>query len=332
MRLININEIGNKEFDEQVFCYLTIVSLIVFIIFFALYLACVGHYVWYSISFSVKLWSNLVYLWFAFWFSFISCLAWSKYRAGLLTTNWLMRSSPSRTLIKFRSFQNYNYPETDPVVIELYWREIDWVRMTKETSHKPGSDGGVTEFFTYLDMKLNSSQEELNIIRQGLVNERSLKPLSSKVNELKSELFHARKSKAPKHELDGIKEHLRREKSVKHLSKGSHVKYHDYPVILVDDAVLRIRWNGIKPNIKKTLVYLADFVKIETDNKIQSDSSGKLEGKELDDMILDRISKGDKLDAINLVQRKYNFNSTEAKLFVDELMSHQSTEKINQGN
>ena len=162
-----------------------------------------------------------------------------------------------------------------------------------------------------------------------MVNERSLKPLSSKVNELKSELFHARKSKAPKHELDGIKEHLRREKSVKHLSKGSHVKYHDYPVILVDDAVLRIRWNGIKPNIKKTLVYLSDFVKIEKNNKIESDSSGKLEGKELDDMIMDRVSKGDKIDAIKLVQRHYDYSNTEAKLFVDELMGQQSTNKDN---
>ena len=159
MRLINIHQVGNKEFDEQVFRYTTIGSLIVFSIFFALFLACVGHYVWYSVSFSVELWSNLVYLWFAFWFSFISCLAWSRYRAGILVSNWLMRSSSSRTLIKFRSFQNYNYPETDLVVIEIYWREIDWVRMTKETSHKQGSDGGVTEFFTYLDMKLNSSQE-----------------------------------------------------------------------------------------------------------------------------------------------------------------------------
>lgn len=329
MRLINIHQVGNKEFDEQVFRYSTIGSLIVFSIFFALFLACVGHYVWYSVSFSVELWSNLVYLWFAFWFSFISCLAWSRYRAGLLVSNWLMRSSSSRTLIKFRSFQNYNYPETDLVIIEIFWREIEWVRLTKETSHKPGSDGDVTEFFTYLDLKLNTSQEEFNLIRQGLVNERSLKPLSSKVNELKSELFHARKSKASKHELEGIKERLRREKSTRHLNSRSSVKYHDYPVSLVDDAVLRIRWNGVKPNIKKTLVYLSDFVKIEKDNKIESDSTGKLQGKKLDDMIMDRVSKGDKIDAIKLVQRKYNFNSTEAKLFVDELMGQQSTNKGN---
>tara|TARA_R110002072_G_scaffold6364_7_gene37596 strand:- start:6861 stop:7856 length:996 start_codon:yes stop_codon:yes gene_type:complete len=323
MRLINIHEVGNKEFNELVFCYSTIASLIVFIIFFALLLTCVGHYVWYSISFSVELWGKLVYLWFAFWFGFISCLAWSRYRAGLLVSNWLMRSSPSRTLIKFRSFQNHNYPESDLVVIELYWREVKWLRMTKETSHKPGSDSTVTEFFTYLDMKLNLSQEELSLIREGLANERRLKPLSSKVNELKSELFHARKKKPPKHEIDEIKERLRHEKSIKTLDKSSSVKYHDYPVALVGD-VLRLRWNGIKPNIKKALVYLSDFTKIETDNKIESDSTGKLEGEKLDDMILDRISKGDKMDAIKLVQRHYNYDTTEAKLFVDELMSHQS--------
>ncbi len=329
MRLINIDQVGNKEFDEQVFRYSTIGSLIVFSIFFALFLACVSHYVWYSTSFSVGIWKHLVYLWFAFWFGFIACIAWSRYRAGLLASNWLMRSSTNRSVIKFRSFQNYNYPETDLVVIELYWREIEWVRMTKETSHKPGSDGGVTEFSTYLDMKLLSSQEELNLIKQGLVNERSLKPLSSKVNELKSELFHARKSKAPQLDIDNIKQRLRYEKSIKHLNKRSSVKYHDYPVSLVNDNMLRIRWNGIKPNIKKTLAYLTNFITIEADNKIESDSSGKLTGKKLDDMILDRISKGDKIDAINLVQRHYNYSTTEAKLFVDELMSQQSTNKDN---
>lgn len=330
MKLINIHQVGNKEFDEQVFRHSTIASLIVFSIFFALFLACVGHYVWYSISFSVGIWNHLVYLWFAFWFSFIACSAWSRYRAGMLASNWLMRSSFNRTLIKFRSFQNYNYPETDLVVIELYWREIEWIRMTKETSHKPGSDGGATEIFTYLDMKLHSSQEELKLIRKGLVNERSLKPLSSKVNELKSELFHARKSKATKHDIENIKERLRHEKSIKHLNKRSSVKYHDYPVSLVNDDVLRIRWNGINPNIKKTLAYLSDFIRIEADIKIESDSNGKLTGKKLDDMIIDRISKGDKIDAIKLVQRHYNYSTTEAKLFVDELMSHQSSEKTNQ--
>ncbi len=329
MRLINLYQVGNKEFDEQVFRYSTIGSLIVFSIFFALFLVCVGHYVWYSASFFVGIWQHLVYLWFVFWSSFIACVAWSRYRAGLLTSNWLMRSSSNRTLIKFRSFQNYNYPETDPVVIELFWREIEWVRITKETSHKPDSDGRVTELFTYLDMKLNLSQEELNLIRQGLVNERSLKPLRSKVNELKSELFHARKRKVPKHEIDSIKERLRHEKSIKPLDKRSHVKYHDYPVSLLDDVVLRIRWNGIKPNINKTLAYLSDFIKIETDNNIESDSTGKLQGKKLDDMIMDRISKGDKIDAIKLVQRHYDYSNAEAILFVDELMGQQLTNKDN---
>ncbi len=169
-------------------------------------------------------------------------------------------------------------------------------------------------------MKLNLSREKLNLIKQGLVNERSLKPLSSKVNQLKSELFHARKSKVSKHELDDIKERLRLEKSISQLNSRSSVKYHDYPVSLVDDAVLRIRWNGIKPNIKKTLAYLSDFINIETDIKIESDSTGKLQGKKLDDMIMDRIIKGDKIDAIKLVQRHYGYSNTEAVLFVDELM------------
>lgn len=326
MRLVNIHAIGNKDYGEHVFSNSTFASLIVFLIFFGLFLTCVGHYVWVGISHPVGFWATLVYLWFAFWFGFIACLGWSRIKAGKLPSNWLLRSSPNRVLIKFRSFQNYNYPDSDPVVLEFFWSEIDWLRMTKETSHKPGSDGDVTEYFTYLDMKLNVSDEELDMIKQGLAKERSLPPLRSKVGELKSELFRARKDKRPKHEIEEIKNRLRYEKTIKQSNKKSSAKYHDYPVRLVDSNILRVRWNSIKPNIKKTLMYLSAFSTVETENKIETDTTGKRSGVAFDDMILDRISKGDKLDAIRLVREHYNYSTTEAKLFVDELMTQKTTD------
>lgn len=323
MRLISIHDIGSSLVDEKIFRVSVTRSIIVFTIFFILFLICIGHYVCYSISYSVGFWLTLVYLWFAFWFGFIAILAWYRYRAGRLSSNWLVRSSPEKVLVKFRSFQNHNYPDTDDVVIDIYWREIDSVRKTKAISHKPGSDGGVTEFITYLDMKLALPNEEIESIKAGLSKERALKPLRSKVGELKSELFHARKNKLPKYDIEDIKQRLRHEKSTKNKSMRSRAKYHDYPVSLVDNTVLRLRWNGIKPDIKKSLLYFSEFTQVADEIKLETDSSGEFKGKELDEMILDRITKGDKLDAISLVQRHYGYSTTEAKIFVEDLIEHQ---------
>ena len=92
---------------------------------------------------------------------------------------------------------------TDLVVIELFWRQIDWIRKTKEKTHKASSSGDsdVTEFNTYVDLKLNISEAELKQIKLGLAKERNNKPLRSEVSQLRHELFRARKNKAAKHEI-----------------------------------------------------------------------------------------------------------------------------------
>ena len=131
----------------------------------SLFLAVVGHYLWYSSKFSINYFGYAGYLWFGFWFGFIANLSWSRLRSSFLPSNWLLKISPGRLLIKFRSFQNYFYPETDPVVIDIHWRDIDWVRMTKETSSRTTSDTTETRFYTYLDIKLNLSDVEIKDIK-----------------------------------------------------------------------------------------------------------------------------------------------------------------------
>ena len=127
MKLISILNVGESVLDEHEFRTSSLGDFIAFSIFFILFLACVGHYIGYSMTGSVGFWGFAGYLWFGFWFGLIAWFAWSRFRASLLPSNWLVKASPDRLLIKFRSFQNYYYPETDPVVIELYWREIAWI-------------------------------------------------------------------------------------------------------------------------------------------------------------------------------------------------------------
>jgi len=181
-------------------------------------------------------------------------MAWSRLKACLRPTNWLLKLSSSRVLIKYRSFLNYKYTEIDPVVIELSWRDIIWVRKTKETSSRGQGDSAVTEFLTYLDLKLNLSEAELKVIEAGLNEERRRKPQRSEVSDLRHELFIARKNKDSQHKIEEIKDRIRLAKKNKKPGKIISIgKYNDYPVRLIDSDILRVRWNGIKPKIAKAL-------------------------------------------------------------------------------
>jgi hypothetical protein len=324
MRLISILEISDKAYDEKVYKTSLVSDLIAFTIFFLLLLASCVHYVWFLLKGEVNGFWYIGYVLFGGTFLLFTWIAWSRIKAGRLPSNWLVRSNTDRALIKFRSFQNYHYPKTDDVIIELPWREVRWVRKTKETLNKPGADGTVTQFFTYLDLKLNLSDHELQEIESALAKERNIKPLRSDLDKLRHELFRARKDKLPKHEIEEIKQRIKVEKMTKREKGKSGVKHHDYPVSLVQNNIMRIRWNGIRPNIKKILASLSDFLQIEEEVKIKSDSSVKLQGKELDDMILDRIAKGEMMDARNLVRVHYGYSMTEAKHFIDELMNESS--------
>lgn len=321
MRLISILELADTVLDETVFRNSNVSNIVVFVIFSTLIAICTYLFISGGYYRNGSVWSYVIYLWLVFWFGLFVWLAWSRFRSCLLPTNWLVKLSSDYVLVKYRSFQNLNYAKTDSVVIELPWRDIVWIRKTKETSCKDHGDSALREIFTYLDLKLNLSEEELQEIKAGLNEERNRKPPRSEVGELRHELFKARKSKSPKHEIQEIKEKIRQAKANKKSSqKKSGVKYNDYPVRLIDDAILRVKWNGIKPKIAKALASFSLQTNIEPELKINSDSTvDSLKGKELDDMILDRVSKGDTFDAMALVKKHYAYSTTEAKQFIDEL-------------
>ncbi len=320
MRLISILDVANTSYDEQVFRTSNTSNIIVFLVFATLIAICT--YIFIANGYYLKsfFWNYVIYLWCIFWFGLFVWMAWSRFRSCLLPTNWLVKLSSDRLLVKYRSFQNLNYADTDPVIIELSWRDLNWVRKTKETSSKDHGDSTTTEFFTYIDINLQLSKDELQEIKSALNEERKRKPPASEVGELRHELFQARKSKADKHEIQEIKERIRRAKgNSKSSQKVSGVKHNDYPVRLIDN-ILRIRWNGLKPKANQAIKSFTLHTKLETDLKLDSDStSDSLKGKELDDMILDRVSKGDRFDAMTLVKKHYGYSTTEAKKFIDEL-------------
>jgi hypothetical protein len=320
MRLISILDVTDTVLDEKNFRNSNVSNIIVFILFSLLIIGCTYIFIAEDYYRDGSVWSYIIYLWFVFWLGLFVWSAWSRFRSCLLPTNWLVKLSTDRILVKYRSFQNLNYAKTDSIIIELLWHDIDWVRKTKETSTKDKGDSAVTEFFTYLDLKLNLSEGDLKEIKAGLIEEQNRKPPRSEVSKLRHELFRARKNKSPKYEIQDIKERIRQAKANKKSQKKSGVKFNDYPVRLIDNGILRVRWNGIKPKINKALEFCSLRTSVDSEIKIKSDSTvDSLKGKELDDMILDRISKGDKFDARALVKKHYGYSTTEAKQFIDEM-------------
>jgi hypothetical protein len=320
MRLISIIDAETHGPDEKVFRSSAAVAFLVFFICTGISLGTAGSFFWYYRQNAVSGWLFLGVAWIAFWCGLIAWLAWLRFSASLRPSNWLVKIRPDNVFIKFRSFQNYCYPQTDPVVIDLSWRDIAWVRKVKETSHKGRGDDAVTEFFTYLDIKLRLSGEDLDKIKQELNAERERAPLRSSLSALRSELFRARKNQAAQHVIAAIKEKIRREKAIKSRKTGkSSAKYHDYPVRLVHDNILRVRWTAIKPTIKKALGLFAERTPTEEEVRFVTDSGKDLSNKEMEDMILERIAQGDHLDAMKLAKKRYGYSTTEAKQFIDNL-------------
>ncbi len=213
---------------------------------------------------------------------FLALLGYFYFRASLKPSNWLVRASIDRLVIKFRSHLNDHFPDDAAVIVVVPFTEIGWIRRARETLSNPSSsgDGDRVESWTYLDVKLSGG------------------------------------------DLDALGDSLRTERGREAPKVGfSRTKHHHYPVRLVDDNILRIQWAGVSPRIKKALKILGKKLPVEPDWKIRNAAWEELEGKELEDRILDLLERGDKIGATALVKTKYGYSTTEAKNFTDEIVS-----------
>jgi hypothetical protein len=243
------------------------------------------------------------------------------FRKRLRPSNWLVKTRTNSLLIKFRSYLNDRFLEADPVVVEIPWSEIQWIRKTTETMTSPsrGSNtASTTSFHTYLDLKLNAP--EIEELKQALDTETNRKaPLSEKVR-LKRELFRARKRKAPRPEILRLKQEIRSDR-LRHQPGQSGATHRHYPVRVIEPSILRIEWNGITPRIKKALGLFSQRAAVEPTLKLRPQDWQSLQGQDLDDRILDLAQRGDTLGAVKLVRRKYGLALGESKQFVEDLLS-----------
>ena len=194
----------------------------------------------------------------------------------------LVRSSIDRLVIKFRSHLNDHFPDDDAVTVVVPFTEISWIRRAREKLSNPSSSGDGDRVESWSYLDVKLSGGDLDALGDSLRTERA--------------------REAPKVGF-------------------SRTKHHHYPVRLVEDDILRIQWGGVSPRIKKALKILGKRLPVEPDWKIRNAAWEELEGKELEDRILDLLERGDEIGALALVKTKYGYSTTEAKNFVDEMLS-----------
>ncbi len=241
------------------------------------------------------------------------------FRKSLRPSNWLIRLDADRAVIKFRSYLNDHLPEEDKIVVEISYDEIAWARKTKERIATNDRDGTVYQFFSFLDLKLNSPEAET--LRQALQEERNRRPPIEAMNRA---LFQARKRRAPDSEIALLKAEIRQEEQRRprggsRFSTGLHKHY---PVRMMDGSILRLDWSGVRPRIGRTLLALETSIAIEPPIKLSRDFTKPAEN--IEDQILDLAARGETFKAIALTRERYGYSLAESKAFVESLLNNES--------
>lgn len=204
-------------------------------------------------------------------------------RAALRSSNWLLKSNPERLLIKIRSHLNDHFPQEDPVIISLANSEVTWIRKYRETMSAPDTElTGTAEHlsrWTYLELQLADTVD---------------------ISKLQDALQAERNRQAP-------------------TIGRTRTKHKHYPVKITDSGILRLEWNGIRPGIDKALRILGTRFTRQPEQRVRATHWNDLEGKALDDRIVDLVEKGHTTAAVALVRMKYGYDLSRAKAFVDEL-------------
>ncbi len=209
----------------------------------------------------------------------------------LAPTNWLVAIGPDRMLLKFRSYLNSHFPEEDPQVILLSYSEVEAAQITKQKIIYEGArrEGPTTEYHTYLDL---------------FVRDQDPQPL-------KERLRYERNVKVTKDRI-----------ICKTSSKAVH-----YPVSVVEDKIIRIQWrcpsSWVVPGIKRVIDVLArQHVNIRPTQRQVHDytKTHSADSKESEARILELAEKGKVFAATRLARKVFNYNTTEAKQFVEGLL------------
>jgi hypothetical protein len=227
---------------------------------------------------------------YVLWFiaAFLFLIVWLSGRMlqrSFGSQNWLIRATPARVLIKFRSFANAHFDETDEVVVELRGAEIESIGVLKENWLRPRGEyrAPTQDRSTSLEFRL-----------KGL-------------------------------DLDELSQRLAAERSNMGPGARSKTRYGDAPVRVVDGILrVQVRGSTtyITPSPRRLAEGLSKLMKIELRDlrKQKLDLANPSDDQtELENQILELAERGDRIAAMTLVRERYGCSLAEAKKMVEEL-------------
>ena len=209
--------------------------------------------------------------------------------AKFRSTNWLLWVREGGLWINFRSYQDQSSND-ESCILFLNYDEIAQVRKHNEKYTTPGSQGGSVHY------SLHSFEIEL---------------AHQNTESLAKALAENRRREQPQRFYFGI--------GVR--SRPSH-----FPVSLPAAGKIRIAWRGgvgnwVAPSLAHLLRELAPHAGVaEPGRQVHADWS-EMSKPELEKRILSLVQAGAKLDAINVLVRRYGYSATRARHFVDDLIA-----------
>jgi hypothetical protein len=237
--------------------------------------------------------------------------------ATLSPANWLARIGFDGMLLKYRSYLHDDSPAEDPVALQLSWPEIADAQLQQELYTTTDIDEKRQVQRWFLVLELDARYLDIDRISSALAFEKQRKPAHFKVDDLKHELFNARKNRADKAEIARIKREIALEKK-RHPGKHSKTHFHDRPVVFIEPDQLKMEWTHITPGKKKLRRLLAQHTTVTADGQQQFDIEKPMTETEFNSLLAGLLGRDETIEAIKLVRLHLGLNTTEARAFIEK--------------
>jgi len=210
-------------------------------------------------------------------------------RARMRDTNWVLWLRPDGAWVNFRSYQDTSATDAR-CIVKFDYREIAQARKHVQRYTMP-SQGHRTTSYVMHSLELTLAHADTAALEQAMADDRRREP--------------------PQRFYFGVGV----------TSRPTH-----FPVRLAEPNCLRMAWRGgvgtwIAPSLGHVLRELAGYVRTGDAVAERRTDWRDLNDDELDDRILELAQAGDTIDAVKLLTARRGYTTTEAKRFLDGVMT-----------
>ena len=315
MNLLSKQNIPPLRRDETIFRISFWGSFISFLLIFAGFLG--GAAVFVICFRSSHSWGMILSGLYSLLMAWICSVIFHTLQAIRSPANWLARIGSGGILLKYRSYLHDDSPGEDLIALQLAWAEIAAAQLHEETHVSADSDGTSRIKRWFLAIRLDPRYLDIEQVRAALAFEQQRQPAHFKVDDLKHELFLARKKSASAAEISRIKEEIARAGKL-HPVRQSKMKFHDRPIVFILPDLLKMEWTHITPGKKKLRQILAHHTPVGADREEFFDRVQPMVEAEFNALLAALLDRDEKIEAIKLVKLQRGLKTSEAMVFIEK--------------